>query len=136
MLLPPTHTRNPKEKSQCSFLALQHKKGLSARAYITTTTTTIINVAKKQGERGHFRLLSEIKWGVEIRQSGSDICLKLDMQCDTWWWQQNKMGKARRIKLQNKIMDYSIATPSIPTLLICIEQNFHNEICKHQNGRS
>ena len=40
-------------------------------------------MAEKRGERGQFRLLSEIKWEVEIRQSGSDICSKLDMQCDT-----------------------------------------------------
>ena len=51
----------------------------------------LIKVAEKRGERGQFRLLSEIKWGVEICQSGSDICLKLHMQRDTWWWQQNKM---------------------------------------------
>ena len=37
-------------------------------------------MAEKRGERGHFRLLSEIKWGVEIRQPGSDICSKLHMQ--------------------------------------------------------
>ena len=29
-----THARNLKEKSQCSLLALQHKKGPLARAYI------------------------------------------------------------------------------------------------------
>ena len=29
-------------------------------------------MAEKRGERGQFRLLSEIKWEVEISQSGSD----------------------------------------------------------------
>ena len=38
---------------------------------------------EERGERREFQLLSEIKWGVEIRQSESDICSKLHMQRDT-----------------------------------------------------
>ena len=54
---------------------------------------------KIQEERGKFRLLSETKWRVEIRQSGSDICSKLPMQRDTWQEQQKK--KCKKIKGQN-----------------------------------
>ena len=38
------------------------------------------NMAEKRRERRQFRLLSGTKWGVKIRQSGSD----------TWQGQQNK----------------------------------------------
>ena len=48
---------------------------------------------EKRGERREFQLLSEIKWGVEIRQSESDICSKLHMQRDTWRGQQKKRCK-------------------------------------------
>ena len=54
---------------------------------------------KSQEERGEFRLLSEIKWRIEIRQSGSDICSKLHMQRDTWRGQQKK--RCKKIKGQN-----------------------------------
>jgi len=48
---------------------------------------------KTQEERGEFRLLSEIKWGVKIRQSRSDIYSKLHLQRDMWRGQQKKGAK-------------------------------------------
>ena len=55
-------------------------------------------MGKIQEEREEFRLLSEIKWGVEIRQSGNNVCSKLHMQRDTWRGQQKKVQKNKGAK--------------------------------------